>query len=92
MPKVVRITERVPGAVRVDRATVWGNPFHMYSEDDREKVCAHFEAYAEKRVTDDPTWLEPLRGKDLACWCAPKRCHAETLLRLANRQRDGGGG
>jgi hypothetical protein len=25
-----------------------------------------------------------LRGKDLACWCAPKRCHAEVLRELAN--------
>lgn len=32
--------------------------------------------------------LEPLRGRDLACWCPlddPLRpCHADTLLRLAN--------
>lgn len=30
--------------------------------------------------------LEPLRGKDLACWCAlDKPCHADVLLELANR-------
>ena len=32
--------------------------------------------------------LEPLRGKDLVCWCrigAP--CHADVLLELANEQR-----
>lgn len=29
--------------------------------------------------------LEPLRGKDLACWCAPDvSCHADVLLLLAN--------
>ena len=29
--------------------------------------------------------LEPLRGKDLACWCAPgASCHADVLLLLAN--------
>lgn len=25
-----------------------------------------------------------LRGKDLVCWCAPKACHADVLLDIAN--------
>lgn len=30
--------------------------------------------------------LAPLRGKNLACWCAPgEPCHGDTLLELANR-------
>jgi hypothetical protein len=29
--------------------------------------------------------LEPLRGKDLACWCPlSEPCHADVLLELAN--------
>lgn len=32
--------------------------------------------------------LEELRGKNLACWCAPGApCHADVLLDLANRSR-----
>lgn len=32
------------------------------------------------------TELLPLRGKNLACWCAlDKPCHADVLLELANR-------
>ena len=27
---------------------------------------------------------EELKGKDLICWCAPERCHAEILLKYAN--------
>ncbi|MHA7064043.1 DUF4326 domain-containing protein [Azospirillum argentinense] len=31
-------------------------------------------------------WLEPLRGKNLACWCKPDQpCHADVLLELANQ-------
>ena len=42
------------------------------------------------RARTEPEWLKPLRGKSLTCWCKPKpessvRCHAETLLRLANQ-------
>ncbi len=34
--------------------------------------------------------LPELRGKNLACWCAlDKPCHADVLLKLANRQEGG---
>ena len=72
-------------AVRVDRRTPWGNPFVIPHDGDRNKVCDLFEAYAAWRLLVQPNWLDPLRDKDLACWCAPSRCHADTLMRLANR-------
>lgn len=72
------------GVIRVDRGTSWGNPFIMYGEYHRDEVCNRFELYAAWRLTIEPDWLKPLRGKSLACWCAPKRCHVETLMRLAN--------
>lgn len=70
--------------VCVDRGSVWGNPFIMHSEFQRDEVCNAFEDYAAWRLSYEPNWLKPLRGKHLACWCSPKRCHAETLRRLAN--------
>lgn len=69
----------------VDRGTDWGNPFNMDEESDREHVCDMFEKYAAWRLLVEPKWLEPLRGNHLVCYCAPKRCHAETLRRLANQ-------
>lgn len=46
-----------------------------------------FTAYLLAKLEHDPRFLEPLRGKDLACWCPPDRqCHADILLRLANRE------
>ena len=72
--------------IRVDRGTSWGNPFIMYNTTlaERKRVCDLYELYAIWRLTVDPTWLVPLRGKNLACWCAPLQCHADTLIRLAN--------
>ena len=32
--------------------------------------------------------LARLAGKDLVCWCAPQRCHAEVLLAWANHGPD----
>jgi len=72
-------------AVRVDRGTRWGNPFILGTDGDRNRVCDLFRAYAAWRLTIQPDWLAPLKDRDLACWCAPERCHAETLMELANQ-------
>jgi hypothetical protein len=50
-----------------------------------EMAVEWFRRYAEREMRYKPDWLEPLRGKDLICFCplsAP--CHADTLLSLAN--------
>ena len=74
--------------MRVDRGSEWGNPFIMKNKTDHERnlVCDLYEQYAIWRLTIDPQLLVPLRGKNLACWCAPRRCHGDTLLRLANKE------
>jgi hypothetical protein len=52
-------------------------------------VAGQFEMLMKVRQRDEPdrleAWLTPLKGKDLACWCAPgDACHADVLLELAN--------
>ena len=86
--KVVRVTANYPGAIRVDRGTHWGNPFIMVDETQRHEVCDKFAQYARWRLSIEPAWLLPLKGKVLACWCSPKRCHAETLWELANTTKE----
>lgn len=75
-------------AISVDRGTDWGNPFILRDKSDaeRNRVCDLFEQYAQWRLSIEPAWLQPLKGLHLLCWCAPKRCHAETLVRLANAE------
>lgn len=90
MPRVLnkRIHGIPEGAVYVGRPSPWGNPFRMKSEADRDKVCDLFEAALLRKFEQDPDakrrLKEALRGKDLVCWCAPKRCHADILLKYAN--------
>jgi hypothetical protein len=46
---------------------------------------AMYRAYLLER----PELLElvpPLRGRTLACWCAPELCHADVLAELADTQ------
>ena len=79
---------RMPkNAVYVGRPTKWGNPFklNVYGEE----ALDMFRKDLERRLKLEPKFLEPLRGKDLACWCPLDRlCHADILLELANRKVD----
>lgn len=88
MPRVLnKRTHGIPaGAVYVGRPTVFGNPFHMHSEKSRNLVCDQYENWimAPEQLSVRVRIKRELRGKDLVCWCAPKRCHADTLLRIAN--------
>lgn len=64
---------------RHDKQSKYANPFKMRIEADRDAVCDRFEA--EILPTLD---VSELRGKDLVCWCAPKRCHCDAILAKAN--------
>jgi hypothetical protein len=49
----------------------------------RENVLQLYRRDAHDRAAADPQWLRPLRGHDLACWCAlDQPCHADILLEL----------
>ena len=73
-----------PGAVYIGRGSPFGNPFVIGKHGDRDEVCDKYEAM----LCSDPQLITrvkaELKGKDLICFCAPKRCHGDTLLRIAN--------
>lgn len=79
----------LPYQVRVDRASVLGNPFHMRDESHRDEVCDKYRTYFIAQMRNNQEFRkEVLRLKDiyrtygkleLFCWCAPKRCHAEVI-------------
>jgi hypothetical protein len=64
--------------------TKWGNPFKIGRDGSRDQVIAKYRAWI-VRQTELMDALDELRGKDLACHCAPERCHADVLLELANQ-------
>lgn len=73
--------------VYVGRPSQWGNPIPVspsYDRDaDPDRILERYEAY----VRANPNLmaaLPELRGKVLGCWCAPQRCHADVLVRMAN--------
>lgn len=68
--------------VRIDRGTVFGNPYVLGEDGDRNEVC---NAYGEHYLPHKRSALRQigsLRGKVLVCHCYPERCHGLELLRL----------
>jgi len=68
-----------PDAVYCGRGSPYGNPFVIGRDGDRDQVCDRFE-----RDVLPTLDVSALRGKDLVCFCAPKRCHCDAILIKAN--------
>jgi len=75
--------KREPFDVYVGRPSKWGNPFPLKREEDRDAVLVKYRRWLATQPALIAS-LHELRGKVLGCWCAPRRCHADVLLRLAN--------
>ncbi len=82
-PPYVYVGRAVPGTGNL--GSMWGNPFGIgLGDGTRTQVIAKYE----KWLLEQPyllARLPDLTGKVLACWCAPLPCHADVLLRLANK-------
>lgn len=75
-----------PYDVYIGRGSKWGNPFIIGVDGNREEVIRKYARWIlkEKHLMDS---LEELRGKILGCWCKPKACHGDVLVRLLEEKR-----
>ena len=67
--------------IYIGRPSKWGNPFVIGKDGTREEVCQKYEEYIRKtpHLMDS---LHELIGKTLGCWCSPKLCHGDILIKL----------
>lgn len=69
-------------AVYIGRGSKWGNPFVMGTDGNREEVIRLF---SERVLMEHHVTIKAeLKGKHLVCFCAPKACHGDLLLKIAN--------
>lgn len=67
----------------VGRPSKWGNPFVLGKHGARGQCIALYEQWLrEQDALLDA--LDELRGLVLGCWCAPRACHGDVLVALAN--------
>jgi hypothetical protein len=82
-----------PWDVKIDRSSPLGNIFHMAGEAQRDLVCNQYDVWLDNAMKDtthksvraikELNRLIQLYNKhgqlNLYCWCAPKRCHGESI-------------
>lgn len=78
--------------VYIGRPSVFGNPFsHLerclaqFRCSSREEAVSKYDEW----VRDQPhimTALTGIAGKTLGCWCAPKLCHGDILIKICREK------
>jgi hypothetical protein len=82
--------KKEPYDVYIGRGSKWGNPFtHKHGTIARFVVDTRNEAIEcyEVWIREQPELmasLPKLVGKTLGCYCVPKRCHGEVLIKIVN--------
>jgi len=75
-----------PNTVYVGRPSKWGNPYKIGKDGllTVEAVLDAYEKWVRQEIHEcDSHFLDPLIGKDLACWCPlDKPCHTDVLLKI----------
>ena len=64
------------------KESLFCNPFKIGQDGDRDEVLEKFKNYFYKRLGEDDRFnyeLWKLKGRVLACWCVPEKCHCQII-------------
>lgn len=86
--------------VYIGRPTFWGNPFShknntlaKFKVKTRKEAVKKYEEYMREKLKNSPSlkrrMIDELDGKVLGCWCKPKECHGDVLIKLINEINKG---
>ena len=72
-------------AVFIGRGSKWGNPFVIGKDGNRGLVIERYIDYFEnnEELIKD---IEELKGKNLVCYCKPKACHGDYLIKKIGKK------
>lgn len=76
------------GSVYIGRGSMWGNPYVMETPEDRDWAIDQYEAYLIDQISKGSITIKDLlslEGKDLVCFCAPKRCHGDVIEKFVKK-------
>lgn len=84
--KVVNLKTYKDDYIPIGRGTMWGNPYIIGVDGDRNEVIQKYETY----LRGNPQLLSELPkldGEVLGCFCKPKCCHGDIIIKLLNERR-----
>ena len=73
--------------VYIGRGSLYGNPFVIGEDGDRNQVIRKYRVYLWNRIRLGKTSISDvlsLEGKRLGCFCSPKPCHGDVLVNAFN--------
>ena len=73
--------------IYIGRPSKWGNPFMIGKDGNRRDVIDKYREW----ILQQPNLLHDLgelEGKILGCWCAPKECHGDILIKLQKYRKE----
>ena len=87
MTKVVHC-KRDEFDVYIGRGSIWGNPFVIGRDGERDEVIALYRKYLWNRLNAGDSEiglyeLASLHNRKLGCYCSPAPCHGDVLAKAA---------
>lgn len=76
-----------PYDIYIGRGSYWGNPFVIGKDGTREEVIQKYEIMLKNNIRSGAVTIAELKaldGKVLGCFCKPKPCHGDVLIRAIN--------
>ena len=71
--------------VYIGRGSKWGNPYKIGKDGTREEVIRLYEQYIRNSNLIDE--IEELDGLTLGCYCKPRACHGDVLVKILNEKK-----
>ena len=74
--------------VYIGRPSKFGNPFTIGKDGSRDEVIAKYKTWLKDEVAVGRFTIDDfaeLKGKVLACWCAPLPCHGEVIVEVIEK-------
>jgi Domain of unknown function (DUF4326) len=64
--------------------SIWANTHKIKKEEDRAQAIIDYEKDIREKIKKEKLQSELLKleGKNLGCWCKPKACHGDVLIKL----------
>lgn len=97
-PMTVVHCMKKPYDVYIGRPSKWGNPFSDGDVDPkfrvptREDAIEMYRKFLEWKIEQHGDAflreLAELDGKTLGCWCSPKACHGDVLVKYAKQAKE----
>lgn len=70
--------------IYIGRGSKWGNPFSIGKDGTREEVIEKYRVYLWEQIKSGQVTkesLHELNGSVLGCFCKPKACHGDVLIK-----------